>query len=92
MEKLRRSCRDRPEREFRQGHPGRCLQCHEYVAPALDRHMMNNHLELGKLWRCPVEWRAVWKGSLADCLAHLQEKHGKSQFMTLNNLEKNFPP
>ena len=47
MEKLRRSCRDRPEQEFRQGHPGHCPQCHEYVAPALDRHMMNNHLELG---------------------------------------------
>ena len=31
------------------------------------------------------------KGSLADCLAHLQEKHGGPQFVALNNLGK-FPP
>ena len=35
MEK-RRSCRDWPEREIRQRHPGRSPQCHEYVTPALD--------------------------------------------------------
>ena len=83
METLRRECRDRPEREFRQGHPDHSPQCHEYVTPALDQHMMNNHLELGQLWRCSVEWCTVWKGSLSDCLAHLTEKHGGSQFVAL---------
>ena len=29
---------------------------------------------------------------MADCLAHLQEKHGGSQFVALNNLGKFFPP
>ena len=77
---------DRPEREFRQGHPGYCPQCKEYVAIALDRHKMNNHLELGQLWRCPVEWCAVWKGSVRDCLDHFREKHGGSQFAALQNL------
>ena len=74
MEKLRHSCQDQPEREFRQGDPGYCPQYKEYVAIALDRHMMDNHLELGQLWWCPVEWCAVWKGSVSDCLDHLREK------------------
>ena len=30
--------------------------------------MINVHLELGQLWRCPVEWCAVWKDSVSDCL------------------------
>ena len=38
---------------------GVCPQCGEFSAGALDRHMMNNHLELGQLWRCAVEWCAV---------------------------------
>ena len=42
--------------------------------------MINFHLELGQLWQCPVEWCAVWKGSVSDCLAHLHDKHGGSQF------------
>ena len=92
MEQLRRSCRDRPEREFRQGHPGYCPECKEYVVIALDRHSMNTHLELGHLWWCPVEWCAVWKGSVRDCLDHLREKHGGSQLAALENLGKFFPP
>ena len=64
MENLRRSCRHRLERACSHGRPGYCRQCKEYVTGALDRHMMNNHLELGQLWRCPVEWCAVWKGSV----------------------------
>ena len=67
-------------------------QCKEYVASALDRHMMNNHLELGQLWRCPVEWCAVWKGSVGACLDHLSDKHDGSQFLAVTNLGKFFPP
>ena len=36
MKILRRECRNRQEREFRQGHPGLCPQCQEYVTTALD--------------------------------------------------------
>ena len=40
-----------------------------------------------------VRWiGALWKGSLSDCLAHLYEKHGGSQYVAMNNLEKFFPP
>ena len=54
--------------------------------------MMNAHLELGQLWRCPVEWCTVWKGSVSDCLSHLHEKYGGSQYVAMNNLGKFFPP
>ena len=60
MENLRRLCRHRLERAFSHGRPGYCPQCKEYVTGALDRHMMKNHLELGQLWWCPVEWCAVY--------------------------------
>ena len=51
----------------------------------LDPHMIASHLELGQLWRCPVTWCAVWKGSGRACLEHLAEKHGGSALkITIN--------
>ena len=35
------------------------------------------NLELGQLWRCPVEWCAVWKGSVSDFLGHLYQEHSE---------------
>ena len=75
MVSLRRLYWHWPERVFSHGRPGYYPQCKEYVTSALDRHMTNNHLELGQLWRCPVEWCAVWKGSVG---AHLRGKHDGS--------------
>ena len=37
MEQLRRSCRDRPERASRQGHPGYCPECKQDVGVAVRR-------------------------------------------------------
>ena len=54
--------------------------------------MMDVHLALGQLWRCPVEWCTVWKGSSSDCLAHVGEKHGGSENVVIDKLEKLFPP
>ena len=91
MQNLRRSCKHQPERAFSQGRPGYCPSVQSMWRARWIRHMMNNHLELGQLRRCPVEWCAVWKGSVGDCLHHLREKHGGSQFVALKNLEKFFP-
>ena len=90
MEQLRRDCHNRPDWEFRHSQPGYCSLCQEQVATAFVRHMMNVHLE--QLWWCPVEWCTVWKGSLCDCLGHLHEKHGGSQYVAMNNLGKFFSP
>ena len=54
--------------------------------------MVAFHLELAQLWRCQVEWCAVWKGSVRACLEHLTEKHGGSTFFALKNVAKFFPP
>ena len=80
MEGLRRACCKRSEKAYTNGRPGVCPQCGEFSAGTLDRHMMNNHLELCQLWHCPVEWCAVWKGSVGECLDHLRSKHNGAQF------------
>ena len=55
--------------------------------------MINFNLELGQLWWCPVEWCAVWKGSVSESLGHLQDKHGGSQYVASKNIaSKFFPP
>ena len=90
VERLCRLSHGRPEWEFRNNKPGFCSLCQEEIA--LDIHMMNVHLELGQLWWCPVEWCTVWKGSVSDCLGHLQDKHGGSQYMAIKNMGKFFPP
>ena len=92
VERLRRFARHRPERAFRHSKPVFCSVCQEQITSALGVHMMNAHLELGQLWRCPVEWCAVWKGSVSDSLGHLQDKHGGLQYVTLKNIAKFFPP
>ena len=92
MDRLRRLVRRRPEWAFQYSQPGFCSVCQEQVASALDVHMMNVHLELEQLWRCPVEWCTVWKGTVSDCLGHLQDKHGGSQYVALKNITKFFPP
>ena len=54
-------------------------------------HMMCHHLGLGQLWRCPVEWCAVWKGSIRDCRDHFNEKHSGSETLDFDKVSKTFP-
>ena len=54
--------------------------------------MINVHLEMAQLWRCPVKWCEVWKGSVRACLEHLSEKRGGSSLVALKNVAKFFPP
>ena len=53
--------------------------------------MSNVHLEMAQLWRCPVEWCAVWKGSVRACQDHLSKKHGGSSLFGLKNVAKPSP-
>ena len=53
--------------------------------------MIASHLELGQLWRCPVTWCAVWKGSGHACLEHLEEKHGGSALKITTNVAQFSP-
>ena len=92
VERLRRKARKRSDQAFRHSGPGYCTVCEERVYTALDAHMIAFHLELAQLWRCPVEWCAVWKGSVRACLEHLTEKHGDSTSMAMKNVARFFPP
>ena len=92
MERLRQGARQRPDRAFRQNAPGFCPVCEVWIESALDVHMLNFQLELAQLWHCPVQWYAVWKGSVRACLEHLSEKHGGSSLFALKNVSKYFPP
>ena len=76
VEHLRRFTRRRPEWAFRHNAPGFCPVCRVDIESALVVHMTGSHLVLGQLWCCPVEWCAVLKGSVDDCLGHFNEKHG----------------
>ena len=93
MERQRRGARHRPDRAFHNA-PGFCPVCEVWIEPALDvhMHMLNVHLEMAQLWRCPVEWCAVWKGSVRACMEHLSEKHGGSSLFVLKNVARSPPP
>ena len=59
MECLRCACRQQYDGAFGSGRSGACPHCDEYIVGTLDGHMIDNHLTLGQLWRCPVEWCTV---------------------------------
>ena len=52
-----------------------CPQCGAYVNANMAQHVMDFHLTLGQLWRYPVEWCSVWKGTVHKCMDHLRARH-----------------
>ena len=92
MEQLRRQAFQRPEWAYRHAQPGLCPVCKIVIDSRVDVHMMGFHLELGQLWRCPVEWCAVWKGSVSKCREHFNDKHGGSTTLDFGSVSRSFPP
>ena len=92
MERLRRQAYRRPEWVYRHAQPGCCPVCKTMTESSLESHMMCCHLDLGQLWRCPVEWCAVWKGSVRECLEHFNDKHSGSATLDFENVSRSFPP
>ena len=60
---------------FRQNLPSNCVFCGSLIKCDMYRHVVRFHLELAELWRCPVSWCAVWKGTPQDCMDHLRGAH-----------------
>ena len=54
VERPRRGARHRSDCAFRHSAPGFCTICRVKIESTLDVHLINSHLELGQLWRCPV--------------------------------------
>ena len=91
MEDLRRKAYTGDQPAYRYTGRGYCPVCEIKTEHSLDSHMMCHHLGLGQLWRCPVEWCAVWKGSIRECWDHFNEKHSVSETLDFDKVSKSFP-
>ena len=70
---------------------GNCTHCGKYIQMDLGKHIAFYHLELAQLWRCPVMWCTVWKGTAQDCIDHLRRTHKLPLSVKAANLAKYFP-
>ena len=61
--------------KFRQKHPTPCTFCGTIIKTDMYRHMARRHLELAQLWRCPVSWCTVWRGTPQDLMDHILDGH-----------------
>ena len=62
------------------------IRCNMY------RHVARLHLDLAQLWRCPVSWCTVWRGSPQDCMEHLRNGHDVPWISKTANIERFVPP
>ena len=44
------------------------------------------------MWRCPVTWCTVWKGTAQDCVDHMRRTHDIPPVVKVANLARWFPP
>ena len=66
LDQMRKECRER----FGSTQSGACTTCGKHIQQNLSRNVALYHMELAQLWRCPVTWRTVWKGTSQDCRSH----------------------
>ena len=88
LEQMRKECRDR----FEGISSGACPTCEKFIQNNLGRHVAMFHLDLAQLWRCPVGWCPVWKGTSQDCIDHMRRAHNTPITMKAGNLARWFPP
>ena len=91
LEDLQRQAYNGLQWAYRYTHPGYCPECKTRTDSSLESHMMCCHLGLGQLWRCPVEWCAVWKGSVRECRDHFNDKHSGSITLDFEKVSRSFP-
>ena len=87
LEQMRKVCRDRFG-------PAACTcpTCEKYIQVNLGKHVALYHLDLAQLWRCPVDWCPVWKGTSQDCVDHMRRAHNTPVSVKAGNLAQWFPP
>ena len=88
LEQMRKECGDR----FEGISSGACPTCEKFIQVNLGRHVAMFHLDLAQLWRCPVGWCPVWKGTSQDCIDHMRKAHNSPMTMKAGNLSRWFPP
>ena len=73
--------------------PSCCEFCGSLIKADMYRHHVARlHLDLAQLWRCPVSWCTVWKGTYQDCMDHLRGSHNVPWEVKSASLEKFIPP
>ena len=80
------------KKRFRQARPGPCRYCGTVIRCDMYRHVAKFHLDLAQLWRCPVSWCTVWKGTPKDCMDHVRGVHDVPWIAKKANMEKSIPP
>ena len=63
--------RTEAKKRFRNARPVTCAYCGTWIRCDMYRHVARFHLDLAQLWRCPVSWCTVWKGTPQDCMDHV---------------------
>ena len=76
---------------FRQSLPSSCVYCGSLIKSGMYRHVVCLNLDL-QLWRCPVSWCTVWKGTPQYCMDHLRGSHNVPWEVKSASLEKFLPP
>ena len=71
---------------------GTCPTCEKFIQVNLGRHVALYHLDLAQLWRCPVAWCPVWKGTSQDSVDHMRRVHNTPISVKAGNLARWFPP
>ena len=74
--------------KYRQSRPSCCTFCGILIKCDMHRHVARCHLDLAQLWRCPVSWCTVWKGTPQDLMDHLLGAHDVPGEIKSASLEK----
>ena len=88
LDQMRKECWER----FGSTQSGVCTNCGKHIQQNLGKHIALYHLELAQLWRCPVSWCTVWKGTLQDCVDHMRKAHDIPTLVKAANLARWFSP
>ena len=80
------------KRHYQNSRAAACSYCGKWIKCDMHRHVSTFHLELGQLWRCPVSWCTVWKGTPQDCMDHVRGAHAVSPEVKTACLGQFFPP
>ena len=66
--------------------------CGASIKTDMHRHVARCHLQLAQLWRCPVPWCTMWKGTPQDLMTHILESHNVPGETRRASSQKLFPP
>ena len=75
------------KQSFRQTRPSSCVYCGIWIKCDMYRYVVRFHLDLAQLWRCPVSWCTVCKGTPQDCMDHVRGAHDVPSDVKLASLE-----